>query len=424
MNEKGVTGLVLKSGTTGTATLIENDGAEATVERYFSGNNIDWHLVSSPVSNALTGVFAGKYLQWFDEASNQYIEIIPTTIGLVPMQGYAVYGTSANNKVTFTGNLNTGNISIPVTNSATAPYGWNLVGNPYASSVDWNMVIPTLSGIGSTIYYLEAATGNWLTWNGTTGSGSQYIPPMQGFFVSAATNTTFSLTNSARTHTGSGIYYKNEVSDLTVIKASGNGFVDKAYIQFSDAATNDFDLASDGYKIISDVNPLLPQVFTTANGKKLSINTLPSAEMVPLSFQAGTSGSFDISLDEANDLTVLILEDTKTGTLTDLTKSDYSFTYSLSDNADRFKLHFSPLSVDDNLTDHVNIYAENNQVFVKINGNSNGNVTIFDLMGRLIMSEPLRSNEMNSFTIEGNSGIYLVKVSAGTTNITEKVFVP
>jgi hypothetical protein len=340
------------------------------------------------------------------------------------MKGYFAYSFSSNNTVNFLGNLNTSDQSIVVTNSATAPYGWNLVGNPYSSSIDWNMVIPTLSNIGSTIYYLEAATGNWLTWNGITGSGSQYIPPMQGFFVSAATNTSFNLSNSARTHTGSGIFYKDEVPYLTVIKASGNGFVDKAYIQFSEAATNDFDLASDGYKIISDMNPLLPQIFTIANGKNLSINTLPSAEVVPLSFLSGTSGTFNLSLEVATDITVLILEDKKTGTFTDLTKSNYSFNYSVNDNSDRFNLHFNPLSIEDNTMDEVNIYTDRNQVYIKINGKSDGNLTIFDLMGRLIMSEPLQNNEMNSFKIEGSSGLYIVNVSSGTTNITEKVFVP
>lgn len=424
VNENGVSGLVLKSGTTGTATLIDNDGAAASVERYFTGNNIDWHLVSSPMSNAQSSVFTGKYLQRFDETTNQYIEIVPTNYNLSPVQGYAVYGTSTGNKVTFKGNLNTGDLSIPVTNSATAPYGWNLVGNPFASSLDWNMVIPTLSNIGNTIYYLEAATGNWLTWNGTTGSGLQYIPPMQGFFVSATSNSTLNIPDYARTHTGSGTFYKDQVSGLVVIKASGNGFEDKAYIHFSNAATNDFDPESDGYKILSEINPLLPQVYTTVEGKNLSINTLPSCEMVPLSFQAGTSGTFELAIDEANDVSLLILEDKKTGTFADLVKSNYSFTYSASDDSDRFILHFNPQSVSDYNLERINLYTDKNQVYIQINGNSNGNVLVYDLMGRLIMTEPLQGNVMNSFAIEGSSGIYIVNVSAGKANIKEKVFVP
>jgi hypothetical protein len=424
VNEKGVSGLVLKSGTTGTATIIENDGAAASVERYFSGNDIDWHLVSSPLINAQSNVFTGKYLQWFDEASNQYIEIVPTTFNLVPAQGYAVYGTSANNKVTFTGNLNAGSVSIPVTNSATAPYGWNLVGNPFASSLDWNMVIPTLSSIGNTIYYLEASTGNWLTWNGSVGSGSQYIPPMQGFFVSATTNSTLDIPAYARTHIGSGTFYKNDISGLMVIKATGNGYADKAYIQFSNAATENFDPQADGYKIISDKNPLLPQVYTISGGINLSINTLPSCESIPLSFQSGTSGTFELALEEANDIPVLILEDTKTGTFTDMTKKNYSFTFSIFDNTDRFILHLNPLSVNDPDTYGLNIYTNRNQVYIQMNGTSAGHVTVFDLIGRQIVSKPIQNNELSFITLDEKTGVYMIHVSAGSMNVTKKVFIP
>jgi hypothetical protein len=423
VNQNGINGLVLKSGASGTATLIENDGVVATVERYFSGNDVDWHLVSSPVSNAKSNVFTGMYLQRFDEAANQYVEIIPGNVNLNPVRGYAAYSTLSNdNTVAFKGNLNKGNLSLPVTHSATTPYGWNLVGNPYASSIDWNLVIPTLSNIGSTIYYLEAATGNWLTWNGTTGSGSQYIPPMQGFFVSASTNTTFSLSNSARTHNGSGIFYKDEIPYLAVIKASGNGFEDKTYIQFSETASADFDLASDGYKIISDINPLLPQVFTIANGKNLSINTLPFAEIVPLSFLAGTSGSYDLSLAEATDITVLILEDKKTGTFTDLTKSNYSFAYSVSDNPYRFNLHFTPLSVGGNLIDQMNIYAERNQVYINASGISDGTVTIYDMLGQPVLSGRLQQNIINAYPMHASTGFYLVKVTSVNNVTTRKIF--
>jgi hypothetical protein len=422
-NEKGVTGLILKSGTTGTATLIENDGVAASVERYFSGNDIDWHLVSSPVSNALTGVFVGKYLQWFDESSYQYFEIIPSSVGLIPLQGYAVYGTSASNKVTFTGNLNTGNLSIPVTNSATSPYGWNLVGNPYSSSLDWNLVIPTLTNIGSTIYYLEAATGNWLTWNGTIGSGSQFIPPMQGFFISATNNSSLNMTNAVRSHFGSGTFYKDEIPYLTVIKATGNGLEDKTYIQFSETATPDFDADMDGYKIISVMNPALPQVFTTAMGKNLSINVLPQTEVVPLSFHAGVSGTFTIGVEKATDCPVLILEDTKTGTLTDLKQSEYDFNYTISDIQERFNLHFTPLEINENIREQITVYTSNNNIYVKDLSNSGGTITICDMKGNVILKSRSLQDGLNTILVDVSAGLYLVKITTGTNVITEKIFI-
>jgi hypothetical protein len=51
-NFGGTSGLVLKSNTTGTASLIHNSsGVLATVQRYISGAPEDWHFLSAPVSN-------------------------------------------------------------------------------------------------------------------------------------------------------------------------------------------------------------------------------------------------------------------------------------------------------------------------------------------------------------------------------------
>lgn len=421
-NEKGIAGLLLKSDATGTGTVIENDGAPASVERFFSGTDADWHMVSSPVNNALSGVFTGKYLQRFDEASNQYIEITPVNVPLVPMEGYAAYGTSAINKVTFTGNLNSGSQSIPVTNSATAPYGWNLTGNPFASAVDWNLVIPTLSGIGSTIYYLEAATGNWLTWNGAIGSGSQYIPPMQGFFVSAGTNSTLSIPQEARTHAGSAGFYKQDVSNLLVIKATGNNLEDKTYMQFNEAATAGFDLAYDGYKIISDVNPLLPQLYTTAGGRNLSINVQPVTPEIPLSFSAGTDGTYIISIDEFTAAAGVILEDRITGTFNNLLPAGYPFTYAVTDDPNRFILHLSPLGIDETSGQQVKIVASKGMLKVISALTSVGTVSVYDVVGRLVFSGKVVPGQLNAFPLEVSKGCYLVKVASSAGSLSRKVY--
>jgi hypothetical protein len=83
--------LVLKSDLTGDASLIDpgsviySGGGTAKVERYLT--NGKWHLISSPVVGAVSGMFLADYLQYHTESTNAYSEIIPTNIPLNTMQG-------------------------------------------------------------------------------------------------------------------------------------------------------------------------------------------------------------------------------------------------------------------------------------------------------------------------------------------------
>jgi hypothetical protein len=421
VNNAGTNGLILRSDYLETATIIENDGVEATVERSFAGNGLDWHLISPPVSNALSGVFNDMYLQQFNEATNTYSEIIPSTVPLGTMKGYAVYSTLANmNTVSYSGNLNTGALNRAVT--ANMANGWNLVGNPYPSALDWNAVIPGLSGINSSIYYLDAFSGNWLTWNGTTGSGSRYAPPGQGFFVSATTAATLSFDNSMRTHDVFWMFYKDEISDLLILKAEGNGFEDKTYIHFNSEATEGFDGQFDAYKIFSEFNPQLPQIFTKVGMDNLSINELPETESMILGFRADIPGIYSINMEEANDFATVILEDTETGTTTDLLSNTYNFSYSVDEAAERFILHFSPLGVNELATDNIQVYSVENTVYVNLSEVSQFEYSILDMMGQEIQSGKLDSQN-NSISLNTETGYYVVKIITGNRSVSRKVFI-
>ncbi|MCD4732286.1 MAG: hypothetical protein K8R74_16900, partial [Bacteroidales bacterium] len=147
--------IFLGSDAAGTATLLDNGyltiNGIATVERYFSGNDLDWHLVSAPISDATANVFFDMYLQSFAELTNSYTEITDETTPLNFMEGYGLYSNlAATNTVSFTGTLN----FAPQNHGFTAGgAGWNLMGNPYVSSIDWDLVtIP--AGMGTEVHFI------------------------------------------------------------------------------------------------------------------------------------------------------------------------------------------------------------------------------------------------------------------------------
>lgn len=407
-----------------TATLLDNGlltvYGTATVERYFSGNDPDWHLVSSPVSNALADVFMGMYLQSFDEATNSYAEIIDETTPLGVMEGYGLYSTlGATNTVSFNGALNLGTKNKGFTANG---LGWNLIGNPFVSSVNWEMVtIP--ANLSSEVHYIEAATGNDLSYvKGVGGSGSQYIPPMQGFFVSATGSGTLSVGNAQRSHAGANIFYKSSNPNLVVLNATNGLFNDEAWIHFNELAGAEHDGQFDAHKRISLSNPLLPQIFSyTLAGMKLSVNGLPEVQSVPVGFTVLQSGEFTISAIETGDFSELYLEDLFTGNITNLLSANYTFNYNQGDTENRFILHFAPLSVGDNLERNSTIWSYGNEVIVMVPDLTNGHVKVYNMMGQEVVSSGVTSGR-NVITVP-QPGNYVVTLISNEVVRAEKVVI-
>jgi len=137
------------------------------------------------------------------------------------------YPYVAPESVTFstTGNLNQGTYSVvswtgtasllyTTTNAGNSTVrGFNLVGNPYPSSIDWSTFSNSSSSaaiygfhVNPTVYMLNPATSNYDTYNASThlatGIASKTIPSGQGFFVDANNSSpTLTFNESAKTNT-------------------------------------------------------------------------------------------------------------------------------------------------------------------------------------------------------------------------------
>ncbi|HCI72323.1 MAG TPA: hypothetical protein DHV30_17700, partial [Balneola sp.] len=82
-------------------------------------------------------------------------------------------------------------VDFGITYTAAADTGWNLIGNPFAATIDWDDNTNwTKTNVENTIYVWDPSAnggnGEYLTWNGTTGTlGGGLISPFQGFWVKA-----------------------------------------------------------------------------------------------------------------------------------------------------------------------------------------------------------------------------------------------
>jgi hypothetical protein len=437
--------ITLGSSAAGTASILDNSHltvtGTATVEHYITTNK--YHGFSTSVTGATAEIFhllgqtgLDVYLYSHNEADNGgpsagYTEITSGSTPLVPMAGYSVYAdgvhaTPPKTAWTFVeqGNLNTGSFGSAnnLTTTVGSFSGFNYVGNPYPSAIDWDATSGWSKTNVNNAIYIEENTG-WATYIGGVGTGSpagtRYIAPGQGFFVQAsAALGTLTMNNNIRVHNAVP-YLKDAVSDMLRLQVSGNGYIDDAVVRFLPDATPEFDGNYDAHKLFGETAEVA-QIYTLG-GTELAINTLPETGTVPVGVKAETAGIYTISATEVHDMNNVVLEDTKTGKYTDLLKGSYSCSLTPDENEQRFILHFGPLAISEVENSIANVYSNSRTVYVDLKNSVKGDIFIYTVAGQLVASK-LSANGMNEMIL-ANTGNYIVKVISSQNTMVKKVWI-
>lgn len=409
------------------ASLLDNGlliTSSATVERAYSGNQ--WHLISSPVTGPVSGMFTGLFLQTHDEVSNTYSDVVAPDVPLTPGQGFALWNQNGNATAGYTGSLTWSATRALTRTAAGDTRGWNLVGNPYPSSIDWEATSGwTKTNVAASTYRFDGGgSGNWAVWNGTTGinGATQYIASGQGFFVSVnddgSTTGTLTFTNDVRVHDNTA-FFKEEPADIVKLKVSGNNYYDETAVYFREEATVGFDNEMDARKL-PGFEDSAPNIYSTTN-EGMAINVLPEVSSVPMNVNVGLqTGTYTIETVSNGEFNNLYLEDLSTGAITDLNTSSYTFGY-IPGIESRFVLHFNTLGIEHSSGELYNIYSFNKAVYVAVPINTNGTITVYDMMGQEVTKAPINST-VNTITLE-RSAYYVVKVLGNENIVTKKVFI-
>jgi len=418
--------LILESDDTDDASLIDlgtveyNSGGQANVQRYLT--NGKWHLVSSPITNALSGMFTGDYLQIHSEVTNLYTDVNSLTYQLLPMKGYSLWSVeAAPTTEVFAGTTNTGNQGFNFTKSGA---GYNLMGNPYPSAIDWDAV--TIPANLNGTFYLWDPTGAYKYYIEGGGAGnttSKYIPSGQGFFTQATGSGTLTLGNSVRTQ-GTQTFYKDGNDQIMlVLKVTGNDITTQTAIRFIEEATPQIDRLFDVPTIISGY-PDVPNLYSFAEGSEMAINTLPAIkdyEIVPVNFHAGKAGNYTILASELGSFppeVPVYLEDVERNYFQDLrTNPVYAFDYS-STEAKAFKVHFKDVTGIEEPSASVkiaaNCYLSNKVLHVNFMNNQantgNATISVYTITGQKLL-QLQTSQPNNEIPFDGVQTIYIVNIA-------------
>ena len=442
----GTFGISVKSDETGTGSFLDQNSSgsnvlfsgKQTMERYITGDT-RYHLFSSAVSGATFGtIFPSQqdhiWIREFMEQTNSWINRIHNETALQG-RGYSVYlnGISSLTAL-FTGSLGTGEIpcgSSLTGNMETGPgNGWNLTGNPYPSAISWNLL--TRSGILGSVYAWNATSGNWDSFNGTTGSLTDgIIPGGQGFFIQVTGDApVLTFSNSSRVHGSGTLYYKSSsLPGWLTIGVTDNltPYSDKVFIGFDAGATQGFDPGQDAYKLRGDADA--PEIFT-AGDPILSISVLKSADetpSVPLGFKAGAEAEYTFTAAGMESFLPehpVILEDKLTGALVNLKQDTvYTFHAVKGEWLNRFSIRFASVGVDQEQAESISFYTTGKTICLDFPVALEGTARLYSITGQYISGHRISAPGMMKIPVTGATGIYIISLQTNRSVISRRLYI-
>lgn len=425
INMAEASGLILKAGEQGHATLIhpEND-LSATVEVYTGATG--WQLLSMPFDVDFEPEFSapGDGLLKWHEASGSWIasrledETWNPAFEAQMIRGHAYLSGYETTQVrSGSGLLDGTSFSRELQNSGN---GWHLSGNPFTASISYNPSDPQFAAIGK-------------VWNAAEGSFTELypeaiIPAFSGFAVEVLQETaTHHIPAGSRTHEAAFLPEAPEPSIELSVSETLLGTRQRTAINLNQAATEYFDVQLDA----GFLPGFAPQFYSLSGGRKISVNTLPSiatGAVIPLGFVKNEADNyvFEAKFDALYPDMVLYLNDLKTGELHLLNgNSVVEFAAEAGDAPNRFELIFGTLGIEGQVpASDLNVYAYGSVIYMTGNGPIAGKVTVSSLQGSVLLEKSVKGEtviKLDAGTLA--NGIYIVSLTNEHGRISRKVVI-
>jgi hypothetical protein len=456
--------------------LIDGSGSgnvlgNVNIQRYLS-TAFGYKYISSPLQTATVSELAAEvdlssaFPSFYKYDENNSIDtsgVIVYTSGwvkyntagslMVPLTGYAAnFGNNPTElTINMTGVVNNGNLqTILYNHNRTFTKGYNLVGNPYPSPVDWNAPGWTKNNIDNALYFFNASgtqySGAYSSYVSGVSSGSDgnVIAAMQGFFVHVTdgadqVGAILGVTNSVRINNLNPIFKRAIIDTRAVLHFTANfetkdAINDAAVIYFDNAASPNFDKDMDALKM-TNTDILVPNLYTlTPELTHLQINGMPypsdSISNIPLGVTTFTDGWINLQANDINQLPPhlhLYLVDGETGIMQDLKQFPHYHIYLKSGEYNqRFSLVFSLSELADPKADPGKVFTLsiiNNSLRVKTNlpYNTKGNMLVTNLLGQVLMSREVFGKETITINQNISSGVYIISIISGKIKHSEKI---
>jgi hypothetical protein len=272
----------------------DNTGLDKTLtgsSSMFSYNSSAWAAVTNTKTTQLTPGAGFRVLVRGDRLTDLYAGTNPA---------------ASITTIKATGTVGQGTVTL-----SSLVTGFNLLGNPYPSSIDWDasgwQAARNLTNVYDAIYIYDpaitASTSSmtypaYITGVGGTNNGSNIIRSGQAFFVEAAATASISFLEEYKSTTVTGGFFRSALPEfMRVTYMQNNEHLDDIIINFNADAQADFDPRFDARSMGGELNGLA----SFKNADRLAIHTRPTAvgdDSVALSVRNTTTGNYQLKFSE------------------------------------------------------------------------------------------------------------------------------
>jgi len=440
---------------------------EVNMQRYLP-SGFGYKYLSSPFQDATVGelgddinlLSSSTAVYKYDEnkTSSGWVNYKVTTNPFVPVSGYAVNVGNNLSPVTIDlkGKVNTGNISVSLYNhNHTYTRGFNLVGNPYPSPIDWDAPTGwTRTNIDNAVYYFNTSSSDQYSGTYSTymegissdGIASNIIPSMQGFFVHVSDGAypvagTLAFTNEVRVTDKTQSFSKSGAKASPQLVRIVAGYTDNSatydpfVIYYDEKATFSFDNQLDALKLFNTDAAVTNFYVFSDDGNRLSINALPDVKdsgcVLRLGLKTSRSGEVEFKIKDISGIYLeqtISITDVITGTTVNLSGGQsYKLTLPSGDYQNRFFLNMGNAltGTEDKIIHDSGFRAWSSQGILKtdinIEINDRSRIYIYNLSGQLLFSGSVPSSGYHEFYPGINNGVCLVTLISGNIRLTRKV---
>jgi hypothetical protein len=454
-----------------------------TVQTFALGGTTDWAVlgvsgiqgqtfnnwygqIPMAIEGSSTGVTSvgGQYFEsvqgWNEADSYGYDTTIVVTSPITVGKGYWVYlgtsqGTTADMLWSVTGSPVTGNVSMPLTNSAQS--GYNLLANPYASPISWTKLRNGNASVNNAIYIYNADLGTTTSFvNGVSshpGQGANDVIPMgQGFYVQATGNTALTAqeSNKVSSNTSTNQLLKttsnNNQSAVLSLRLDSPYDWDETAVNFEPASTNNFDMEYDAHKLFSSPGyagypgtwSKRTSISTNIGSEEYSINSLPlvgPSVTIPVRALAYYTGQHTISpvgIQNIPNNACVTLKDKLTNTIHDLRSGPYTFNLQDTTSASRFELNVCYFTVvtgiqqQQQTNSSVMIGPDKNGATVSLSfpASTEATISVTNILGEKILADKkvvTSSDDVRLDLSNFNNQVLIISVKTNNSLTTKKI---
>lgn len=427
--------VVISSNSDETGRLAEvrfgNFFGDLTVERYMNFAANDWHLIGSSVTGTSVNSWHGDFIttgfpgsdypsfyfnnitRYVEEVAGHkdegFVDVSSSAETVAQGMGRRAYIAAGYNKLSVVGPPIIGPFAWDLSYTDHADPnndGWNLICNPYPSSIDWDDTGSwTRSGVKDAIYVWGGQDGTYTSYVagiGTNG-GTQFIPSSQAFWVQTdAIVPVLGITESAKSFEDE-TFRTQATQYFKINMITSNGLSDEVAVRAHHEATFGYDRNWDAYEFKS-ADQTYPSIGLTAVGDvDLSIYSLPNfgeTTMIPMPVYTGSTGDVEFTMLGGADFPAkkCSVFDSQENVYYELIE-DRHFTIFLEegDYSDRFFLVLQPL-FENEVTDvrsnlgyqsDMNVWLNDEQLNIQ-NSALDGkviNLTILNTLGQIVFQE-------------------------------------